>query len=91
MEDYHSPRKTLGDVLIPEEEVPDSYFVPKGRLSTSWQYLKGSKHEPRVDKRTGHEYFYSEGATAFPVLPENPSRTILTIEGVSESRASSTS
>lgn len=91
MEDYHSPRKTLGDVLIPEEEVPDSYFVPKGRLSTSWQYLKGSKHEPRVDKRTGHEYFYSEGAMAFPVLPENPSRTILTIEGVSESRASSTS
>lgn len=80
VEDYHGPRKTLGDVLIPEEEVPDSYFAPKGQLSR-WQYLKGSKHEPRVDKRTGHEYFYSEGAMAFPVLPENPSRTILTGEG----------
>ena len=80
VEDYHAPRKTLGDVLIPEEEMPDSYFVPKGQLSR-WQYLKGSKHEPRVDKRTGHEYFYSEGAMAFPVLPENPSRTILTGEG----------
>ena len=34
-----------------------------------------------VDKRTGHEYFYSEGSMAFPDLPENPSRTILTGEG----------
>ncbi|MGL5174506.1 MAG: DNA cytosine methyltransferase, partial [Olsenella sp.] len=35
----------------------------------------------RVDKKTGHEYFYSEGSMAFPDLPENPSRTILTGEG----------
>ena len=34
-----------------------------------------------MDKRTGHAYFYSEGGMAFPDLPENPSRTILTGEG----------
>ena len=80
VEDYHGPRKTLGDVLISEDEVPESYFVPEEQLPR-WQYLKGAKREPRVDKRTGHEYFYSEGAMAFPDLSENPSRTILTGEG----------
>ena len=80
VEDYHGPRRTLGDVLVPEDEVPEAYFVPEGQLER-WRYLKGSKHEPRVDKKTGHEYFYSEGAMAFPDLPENPSRTILTGEG----------
>lgn len=79
-EDYAGPRRTLGDVLIPEEEVPESYFVPEEQLPR-WEYLKGSKREPRVDKHTGHAYFYSEGAMAFPDLPENPSRTILTGEG----------
>lgn len=79
-EDYAGPRRTLGDVLIPEEEVPEAYFVPEEQLPR-WKYLKGSKREPRKDKRTGHEYFYSEGAMAFPDLPENPSRTILTGEG----------
>ena len=79
-EDYHGPRRTLGDVLIPEGEVPEAYFVPEEQLPR-WEYLKGSKHEPRVNKRTGHEYFYSEGSMAFPDLPENPSRTILTGEG----------
>lgn len=79
-EDYAGPKHTLGDVLVSEEEVPASYFVPDEQLPR-WAYLKGSKREPRVDKRTGHEYLYSEGAMAFPDLPENPSRTILTGEG----------
>ena len=80
IEDYHGERKTLGSVIIPESEVPEEYFVPEDQLE-KWAYLKGSKREPRVDKRTGHEYFYSEGAMAFPDLLENPSRTILTGEG----------
>ena len=80
VEDYHGPRRTLGDVLIPEDEVPESYFVHEDQLPR-WQYLKGAKREPRVNKRTGHAYFYAEGSMAFPDLPENPSRTILTGEG----------
>ena len=79
-EDYFGPRKTLGDVLVPEGEVPESFYISDDQLPR-WQYLKGAKREPRVDKRTGHEYFYSEGSMSFPDLPENPSRTILTGEG----------
>lgn len=78
--DYSGPRATLGDVLVPEDDVPEQFFVPDEQLPR-WIYLKGAKREPRVDKRTGHEYFYSEGSMAFPDLLENPSRTILTGEG----------
>ena len=80
VEDYAGPRMTLGDVLVDEADVPEPFYVPESQLP-KWEYLKGAKHEPRVDKRTGHEYFYSEGSMAFPDLLENPSRTILTGEG----------
>lgn len=77
---YDGPFATLGDVLVPESQVPAGYFVPEEQLF-QWEYLKGSKRIPRVDKRTGHEYFYSEGAMAFPDSTDKPSRTILTGEG----------
>ena len=79
-EDYQGTRRVLGDVVVPVDEVPEEYFVPADQLHR-WKYLKGSKREPRIDKKTGHQYFYSEGAMAFPDLLENPSRTILTGEG----------
>ncbi len=77
---YAGKHATLGDVLVPESEVPEEFYIPDEQLPR-WEYLKGAKREPRVDKKTGHEYFYSEGAMAFPDLPTNPSRTILTGEG----------
>ena len=80
IEDYDGPRRTLGDVIVPVSEVPEEYFVDAKQLK-KWQYLKGAKREPRIDKKTGHEYFYCEGSMAFPDLLENPSRTILTGEG----------
>ena len=70
----------LGDVLVPESEVPEEFFVPEEQLSR-WEYLKGAKREKRVNKKTGFEYMYSEGSMAYPDLTENPSRTILTGEG----------
>ena len=79
-EDYQGKRQALGDVLIPEEDVPASFVVPEDKLS-KWAYLKGSKSEERVDKKTGYRYHYAEGAMAFPDLLTNPSRTILTGEG----------
>ena len=78
--DYDGPRETLGDVLEPEERVPGEFFIPDARVD-EWRYLKGAKREPRVDKRTGHEYFYTEGGLAFPEPLDRPSRTILTGEG----------
>ena len=80
VEAFEGEKQNLGSVLVPEDEVPERFYVPEEQIP-QWEYLKGAKREPRVDKKTGHEYFYSEGSMAFPDLPENPSRTILTGEG----------
>lgn len=80
LEAYEGEHKTLGDVIVPAAEVPESFYVPADKLER-WRYLKGSKSEERVNKHTGFTYHYSEGAMAFPDLLTNPSRTILTGEG----------
>lgn len=79
-EAYDGRLGCLGDVLVPDSEVPEEFFVPEEQLSR-WEYLKGAKREKRVNKKTGFEYMYSEGSMAYPDLTENPSRTILTGEG----------
>lgn len=77
---YDGERAVLGDVLVPEEEVPEAYYVEEDKLE-AWRYLKGSKREPRVSKETGYSYMYTEGAMAFPDSLNAPARTILTGEG----------
>ena len=79
-EAYDGPRMTLGDVLVDESEVPEEFFIEPDKLP-QWEYLKGAKREKRVNKATGFEYTYSEGAMAFPDATDRPSRTILTGEG----------
>ncbi|WP_278972077.1 DNA (cytosine-5-)-methyltransferase [Mobiluncus mulieris] len=79
-EEYHGKRLVLGDVLVPETEVPAAFWVSDADLSR-WRYLKGYKREERVNKTTGHVYFYSEGAMSCPDPLDRPSRTILTGEG----------
>jgi DNA (cytosine-5)-methyltransferase 1 len=71
---------TLGDVLVDESVVPNEFFIPEEDVK-NWQYAKGGKSEKRVNKTTGFEYNYSEGAMAFPDSKEKPSRTIITGEG----------
>lgn len=80
LEAYDGPQQTLGDVLVPENEIPEEYFVPESQRE-KWEYLKGSKKEKRTNKTTGFEYSYSEGAMSFPDATDKPSRTILTGEG----------
>lgn len=72
-------KATLGDVLIPEADVPSEYWIDPARLP-EWEYLKGAKSIERKHV-SGASYFYSEGKMAFPDLLTNPSRTILTGEG----------
>ncbi len=79
-EAYDGPRMALGDVLVDEGEVPEEFFIEPDKLP-QWEYLKGAKREKRVNKATGFEYTYSEGAMAFPDATDRPSRTILTGEG----------
>ena len=77
---HRGRRLTLGDVMMPDSEVPESFFIPRSQ-EAAWRYLKGAKREKRTDKRTGYEYEYSEGGIAFPDPTDQPSRTILTGEG----------
>lgn len=77
---YDGPRAVLGDVLVASGEVPDEFYVDEEKLA-KWRYFKGGKSEPRVNKKTGHEYRYAEGAMAFPDPVDAPARTILTSEG----------
>ena len=76
---FEGAYRTLRDVLVPDSEVPEQFFVTADKLER-WEYLKGSKKEPRK-ARNGHEYMYSEGPVAFPDPLDRPSRTILTSEG----------
>jgi len=78
--EYCGPYLTLGQLLIDEKDVPADYFIPADELP-KWQYQKGSKSLKRVNKETGFEYNYSEGAMAFPDYLDRPSRTIITGEG----------
>jgi DNA (cytosine-5)-methyltransferase 1 len=73
-------KATLGDVVIPDDQVPESYWIPESRIS-EWEYLKGSKTIQRVHKESGVAFNYSEGKMAFPDLLSNPARTIITGEG----------
>jgi len=79
-EDFRGRRMTLGDVLVPADEVPEEFFVDSASLPR-WRYLKGSKSEERTNRVTGFKYHYSEGRMAFPDSLDSPSRTILTGEG----------
>lgn len=76
---YDGPETTLGDVLVPDSEVPEAFFIDDDSLER-WKYLKGAKKEPRT-ARNGYEYMYSEGPVAFPDPLDKPARTILTGEG----------
>lgn len=77
---YTGKSVTLGDILISEAIVPNEFFINEEELK-KWQYAKGGKTEKRVNKTTGYEYNYSEGAMAFPDSTDKPSRTIITGEG----------
>lgn len=77
---YTGPFVTLGDVLMSEEEVPEEFFIAAPDVE-KWQRAKGGKTERRVNKATGFEYNYSEGAMSFPDSTERASRTIITGEG----------
>ncbi len=71
---------TLGEILVDDSLVPKDFFIPNNELP-KWEYQKGSKSLKRINKVTGFEYNYSEGAMAFPDYLDRASRTIITGEG----------
>lgn len=76
---YKGEEATLGDILIDLKDVPEEYFLNEADLD-AWQYLKGSKKEPRK-KSNGEIFYYVEGPMAFPDPLSRPARTIITSEG----------
>ncbi len=79
--EYNGAYKTLGDVLVDDAEVDESFYITGEDKLERWRYFKGGKSEPRVDKKTGFTYRYTEGSMAFPDPVDCPARTILTSEG----------
>lgn len=78
--EYSGPYVTLGDIILPDTDVPAEFFISAAEVP-KWQYAKGGKSEKRINKTTGFEYNYSEGAMTFPDNTRKPSRTIITGEG----------
>lgn len=78
--EYTGDYTHLSDIILPEEDVPASYFINELDLE-KWYYLKGGKNEVRTNKTNGFTYNYSEGAMVFPDALDRPSRTIITGEG----------
>lgn len=77
---YNGHYISLGEVLVDDESIPDSFYISEEDLP-KWEYQKGQKSLKRVNKTTGYEYNYSEGAMAFPDGLDKASRTIITGEG----------
>lgn len=77
---FQGLRMTLGDILLPDDSVPEEFFIPDDQLA-AWDYLKGAKSIERTHKASGAAYKYAEGKMAFPDALNKPSRTILTGEG----------
>lgn len=84
--EYSGPFTTLGDIVLGADEprlrqtITEDFYI-KDEDIAKWQYQKGSKKEPRTNKKTGITYMYSEGGMAFPDSLDMPSRTIITNEG----------
>lgn len=76
---YDGPYVTLGDIVVSDNKVPQSYFIPEEKLR-AWEFARSSKKITRTTKE-GFTYTYSEGAMAWPDPLDKPARTILTAEG----------
>ena len=77
--DFEGEFSTLADVVVPDSEVPEQFFIKEGALPR-WEYQRSAKREPRTTSE-GFEYMYTEGAMAWPDPTDRPARTILTGEG----------
>lgn len=77
---YNGHYLTLGEILVNDEQVPDEFYISDVDLP-KWEYQKGAKSLKRINKSTGFEYNYSEGAMSFPDNLDRASRTIITGEG----------
>ncbi len=77
---YTSHYQTLGDILLPINDIPESYFIEEKQIP-KWKYVRSAKTIERISKRTRLPYLYREGNVPFPDSLNKASRTIITKEG----------
>lgn len=75
---YNGAFQSLGDITVPDSEVPEAFFIPKEKIA-SWKDQRAAKKIER--EKDGFTYTYAEGAMAWPDPLDKPARTILTGEG----------
>lgn len=78
--DYDGQPITLGEILQPEKDVAEKYFVNDSGKLEKFQYLRGAKRIERTSS-DGHSYIYSEGEMSPYDNLNLPGRTMLTSEG----------
>lgn len=71
---------TLGQIVQPENEVDEKYFLTDEEKLNKFKYLRGPKKLERT-AANGHKYFYSEGGMSPYDSLDLPGRTMLTSEG----------
>lgn len=69
---------TLKEIVV--KNADQHYYLSESQKA-KFKFMRGSKKLPRVDKKTGHEYMYSEGAMSPYDSLDLPGRTMLTSEG----------
>lgn len=75
----NEPPITLGEIVQPEDEIDEKYYVSDEKLE-KFKYLRGSKKQERT-AANGHKYIYSEGGMSEYDSLDLPGRTMLTSEG----------
>lgn len=71
---------TLGEILQPENEVGEEFYLTDEKRLEKFKYLRGSKKIERT-AANGHTYTYSEGGMSPVDDLDLPARTMLTSEG----------
>ncbi|WP_423188412.1 DNA (cytosine-5-)-methyltransferase [Alkalibacterium sp. f15] len=71
---------TLGDIIQPENEIREKFFLQNEDKLDKFKYLRGSKKIERTSA-TGHKYIFAEGGMSPHDNLELPGRTMLTSEG----------
>lgn len=76
---YNGKKTNLKDIIQPEDEIDDQYFIDDIQKIDKFKFLKNKKKIERI--KDGYKYYYSEGKMSFPENLNKPGRTVLTSEG----------
>lgn len=76
----NEPPITLGEIIQPENEVPEKFYLNDSDRLDKFEYLRGAKKIERTSN-TGYTYTFSEGGMSPYDDLNKPGRTMLTSEG----------